>query len=419
LTAPATFCTLAAVRLATLIAVVLATSLQGCRETTGRGAPLEAGHAAEGRQGAATDAPAVEARRSPSTDGGPGAVDAAPARAGAVIAIAASTVLAGSRPGTPGRASETEMDDEPIELPGFEIDALPYPNDPARQPVTGVTHERASQLCAEKGRRLCHELEWELACEGPAGHLYPAGDVYEPSRYEAANDLVSGAGVRAMGALAEWTAGELGGETKGVKAVRGVDPGKATAATRRCARRVGLEPSSSEPWLSFRCCSGAAPQAVYATPVYQPPFTRLELGPEEFKAMVQSVPELRRIHADPVLYGREDLFKIRSQGGLSDSITAAGALSYKALRWIPRVGDEIVVAAGRNGRDAFVVALYEMPGGRFAHAASYVLVNESFPIVLAYTKNPRHIRWMPCWDCVDGGLITLDDQGLVDISQRW
>ena len=65
------------------------------------------------------------------------------------------------------------------------------------------------------------------------------------------------------------------------------------------------------------------------------------------------------------------------------------------------------------------MALYKLPGDRFAHAASYVLVNMRNPVFLVYTRNPRHIRWIPCHDCNDGGLLTLDDDGLVDISQRW
>lgn len=406
-------------RLASLAVIVLAAALQGCPEPRGRDASrAERGPDAGELDGAASTR--AEAR-APAADAGVGAQTVAtrPASAGAVVAIPAGTVLAGSRPGTAGREAELEMDDEPVEISAFEIDALPYPNDPAQPPMTAVTHERAAALCAERGRRLCHELEWELACEGSAGRLYPYGDTYDAGRYGKAVDLVGASGVRAMGAVAEWTAGELGGEIKGVKVVRGVEPARASAATRRCARRAGLEPDTSEPWLTFRCCAGPPPDVAYATPVYQPPFTRLELDADEFKRIVRSVPELKRIHEAPVLFDREDLFKIRSQGGLSESITSAGALSYKALRWIPRVGDEILVAAGRNGADAFVVALYELPGGRHAHAASYLLVGESFPVVLAYTKNPRHIRWMPCWDCVDGGLITLDDQGLVDISQRW
>lgn len=355
-------------------------------------------------------------------DAGPRTADQSkvpPAKAGAMIEVPAGTVLAGSPPGTKRRDPGAELDEPPVEVPAFEIDALPFPNDPDREPTTSMSWERAGELCRAEGKRLCHELEWELACEGDSGFRYPYGDRYQPDAYDSLVGVVSPLGVRGMGAVSEWTAGEFGGDVKGVKAVRGAKADSAGPVERRCARRTKVEPETEEPWLGFRCCRGPVPELTYETPTYVAPFERLELTAEQFQQKVRAVPELFRIHDDPQMFTREDLYAFRAEAGVSGNISAVGALTWKALRWVPTVGEEIIVATGRDGDDAFVVALYELPGEKVAHAASYVLVNEKSPIILAYTRNPRHIRWMPCWDCPDGGLLTIDDEGLVDISQRW
>ena len=58
---------------------------------------------------------------------------------------------------------------------GFHIDRLPHPNDPAARPTTGVTREEAEALCANDGKRLCTEVEWERACKGDTLRDYPGG----------------------------------------------------------------------------------------------------------------------------------------------------------------------------------------------------------------------------------------------------
>ena len=63
----------------------------------------------------------------------------------------------------------------PVELGPFEIDKLPYPNDPTKPARTGVSRDEARGLGQKEGARLCTELEWERACKGNDADLYAAG----------------------------------------------------------------------------------------------------------------------------------------------------------------------------------------------------------------------------------------------------
>lgn len=341
-----------------------------------------------------------------------------PIKAGAMISINKGAVLAGSTPDTPGRTSEVEMDGEEVEVPAFEIDALPYPNDPGRPPLTGVTHEKAAALCRDQGKRLCHELEWELACESPRGRTYPYGNRYDPDRYDRPVNLASKAGVRAMGTVGEWTLAAFEPDDEGI-AVRGPADQEGGAATRRCAHRRKLAPSTESEALGFRCCRGGAPEGLaYRTPTKVGPWDRLDrlTELEAFQALVRSVPELEEVHDDPRPFTQEDMFHVRHISEVPSE--AIPQLTWKVLGWVPHVGEELLVLAGRDGRDTFVAVLYKLPGDRVRHAASYVLLGVDDPIMLGYTSNPRHVQWLPCVGCRDGGVITIED-GRVDISQRW
>ncbi len=137
---------------------------------------------------------------------------------------------------------------------------------------------------------------------------------------------------------------------------------------------------------------------------------------EAFQALVRSVPELEEVHDDPRPFTQEDMFHVRHISEVPSE--AIPQLTWKVLGWVPHVGEELLVLAGRDGRDTFVAVLYKLPGDRVRHAASYVLLGVDDPIMLGYTSNPRHVQWLPCVGCRDGGVITIED-GRVDISQRW
>jgi formylglycine-generating enzyme len=230
-------------------------------------------------------------------------------------------VIVGTACGEQPRLPSEEASGISVELAEFDIDAYPYPNDPAKPPMTGVTQAQAKDLCAAKGRRLCTELEWERACKGPSNSRYEYGDKYDakacpmgnltPSAPSTAPSCKSAFGVYAMhGFVSEWTsspwnrfeaqdagaaapaeapADEAQEAGEGSVVLRG-GSGGAPYAHMRCSASKKGEPSKKSRTIGFRCCGGLENPATYPMPAEPaaPGFEPVQDPPEKLLARVRA-----------------------------------------------------------------------------------------------------------------------------------
>jgi hypothetical protein len=186
-----------------------------------------------------------------------------------MIWIPPGVLLAGTPEDRTPRVADVEMPGSQVPMRAFFIDELPYPNEAGAIPLTGVTQQKAAELCAEHQKRLCTELEWERACKGPSNLVYPYGNTYRAS--ECATGSPSAAvppvgvlpgcksafGVRDLhGGVFQWTASPWGRGTIGnLYTLRGGNA-EAGEVVSRCANAIGRRPDAAERTYGFRCCSG-------------------------------------------------------------------------------------------------------------------------------------------------------------------
>lgn len=191
--------------------------------------------------------------------------------------IPPGSLRAGTPAGRIPRVPDEEMPGSIVEMGGFYIDLLPWPNEPNAIPTSNVSRDEAEQLCASKGKRLCTELEWERACKGPDNTTYEYGDTYrkdacgtgvaleQASRRPTGEhaQCKSGFGVMEMhGGVWEWTSSEWGRGSKG--ASQGVLRGGNSLAGElvgRCANAIARAPSKKSPTMGVRCCAGTKSSA--------------------------------------------------------------------------------------------------------------------------------------------------------------
>lgn len=359
-----------------------------------------------------------------------------PPAVGGIVRVPAGVLLRGSAPQDVLRDQFAENDLVPTEVTAFGIDALPYPNDPTRPPRVGVTRPEAEAMCAEQGKRLCTEIEWEAACRGADNRRYPTGNTYDPSDYPDEDPIEppSPTGAFAMGRLLEWTASAWGRDPDQVEraAVRGYAPDQLTAGRptppengRRCAKRWPRLPVEGSPALGFRCCRGPANRAVCDIERPRPPFSLYaNMKPDKFAKVIRSIPELAMVHDDPRMFSDGDVRAVLARRGNDREALREKGLRFrwKPVRWIPRQGMELWVAVGRSDRHAFVVALHEAEDNeRYVHASSLILWDQPLPLALAFREGTRgEIYWAPCWGCRDGGTLEYDeDSNEIIITHRW
>jgi len=82
------------------------------------------------------------------------------------------------------------------------IDSFEYPNQRNSIPTSGLDYSGAVTACAEQGKRLCTEAEWEASCAGPSGtRRWPYGDTFRESACALRQDLRNGATVSPSGKM--------------------------------------------------------------------------------------------------------------------------------------------------------------------------------------------------------------------------
>ncbi len=185
-----------------------------------------------------------------------------------MVWIHPGALVAGTAPDQLPRIADEEMPGEQVIMTGFFIDVFPYPNEEGAIPHTSVSREGAAALCAEIGKRLCTELEWERACKGPKNTTYEYGNRYRPEicgtgakpallpsglRFSCASEF----GVHDMhGGVWEWTSSDWGRDSKRELATARGGNAPAGELAGRCANGMGRSPDEVSGIAGFRCCVG-------------------------------------------------------------------------------------------------------------------------------------------------------------------
>jgi hypothetical protein len=339
-------------------------------------------------------------------------------KAGETITIPPGRFFAGSVPGDDGRDPTIEPAAATYDLPGFTIDALPYPGTPGEPPKMGVSQAEAARLCSERGARLCTELEWERACRGPNGDLFSAGAAWDPTCAKTPEQCVSGFGVRSMGAsIQEWTASVIAESGPKRVAIKGAFGG-ASPASHRCAARHAMEPGVSGKPVGFRCCTGPAPSVSVAAIESAPTFRKGAIDANRLSEVFAAIPELAKLRGGVRFFKDTDINdvteKAKSPPGESWNVTV------DPIVWSPEAGTDVLIVTGKTKTSSFVVALHQLADNKFRLASSMIFANEQGPIILAYQSNlRREILWSMAWGAPgEGGAITYRDDHRVVIVQR-
>lgn len=339
------------------------------------------------------------------------------------IALAAASLHVGSRTGSADRNASREADHVLIEVPGFQIDALPYPNDPAQPPRRMVNRAEASALCEAEGKRLCSEFEWERACKGDVGREYPSQDFVAEVCARDVAACASPNGVFALGTLGrEWTSSRAGrglGDALRSAVVRGAST-DAPRASHRCAARDAATPDSKSESLLFRCCRGPQNDIPYPEESTSEPFKEQAWDPTKLRALLEAMPETRAVAAEFRPFTSEQVTQRLAASGRSHSGIAPWVLAPKGLLWSPVHGEQLGVVAGDTPGGAMLIVYYREASGSPLFGASYLTRGEHEAILVAYKPDvPREVLFSTCWGCGgEGGAIELGPDARVRIAQR-
>lgn len=324
--------------------------------------------------------------------------------------------FSGTVPGEPGRRPEIEPPRSEVTLGPFTIDKLPYPNDPANPPKTGVSRDDAKRLCAERGARLCTELEWERACKGPKSEPFAGGGAWDERCHTDPKSCASGFDVLALGSLREWTASDVateGDRKKRKAAIRGASP-KAPGPEHRCAARRAVAADTSEDDLGFRCCKGAPNAAVVAEPKLGKTYRKLTLKAAQLEALFAKYPETQAIAKDIKFFRSPEAVNTVIARGPGDR--KGFLFSVTPLIWNPVAGAEFLVVSGRSGdKVSFVAAFHVLGKDDYLLASSFIMKDEAGPVALAYNGYIRpRLHFSTCWGCPGetGKILYRDPDGV-------
>jgi len=145
-------------------------------------------------------------------------------------------------------------------------------------PWGSVSYTEAAAACAASGKRLCTGAEWQVACQGASGTLYPYGATYAAASCNGVDQgsgkpLAAGAlascvggepGLHDMsGNLREWTNDKRGSTTSApIKAIYVVRGGAYHTPSPGLTCDFDLSQAVEDvvlPAVGFRCCSDSAP----------------------------------------------------------------------------------------------------------------------------------------------------------------
>jgi hypothetical protein len=338
--------------------------------------------------------------------------------AGERIDIPGGTVRAGSVPGEPGRHPDIEQRLESVELGPFRIDRLPYPNDPGKPPLVGVTREQADRFCVERSTRLCTELEWERACRGPENKPYPTGLDWDERCSKDPAHCATGFDVLAMGTLLEWTASDVGAEEGSRRAaVRGAEP-NTPATAHRCASRRAEKPDTQNSALGFRCCKGARNAALVVEPRAGQTFSQAGITLDRLTALFRKTEKLAKIQKDLKLFREPDAAETVVGRGPGDR--KGFLFTVAPLMWNPVAGADFLVVTGRSGETTSFVVVFRVVGkDDYQLASSFIMENEVGPVALAYNGYIRpRLHFSTCWGCPgETGKILYKEPDSVSIAQ--
>ena len=318
------------------------------------------------------------------------------------VDIPGGKFVAGSIPGQPGRVPEVEPRRYEVELGPFQIDKLPFPNDPTQPARTGVTREEALRLCRDRGARLCTELEWERACKGPDSDPFATGAQWDPRCAEEPRSCASGFEVLGMaGAIREWTASDVIPADEDVPrraAVRGAARA-APGPAHRCATRVGIDAGTRSDDLGFRCCKGAPNAAVVREPKLGTTFERFRISAARLEKLLASNSRTQALAKDVQFFREPDAAKTVIARGPGDK--KGFNFTVAPLSWNPVAGAEYLLVTGRSGKDtSFVLSYYILGQDEFRLASSFIMRNEPGPVAFAYSGYIRpRLHFSTCWGC--------------------